>query len=195
MKFKLDASKQELFFTADIHLGHDNIIKYCNRPFKDTQEMGVAIKDNWNSKIKPGSLVFILGDVTFQKSQNEIDESLSELNGNKILIPGNHDHINRLEKHMQIAPPILEVSIKKDDEKLRFVMCHYAMRVWNKSHYGAMHLYGHSHGTMPDDPTSRSMDVGIDCNNYTPFSLDEVLLHMYKKVYKPIDHHNEKTNG
>jgi calcineurin-like phosphoesterase family protein len=55
------------------------------------------------------------------------------------------------------------------------------MRVWNQSHRGALHLYGHSHGTLPDDANSKSFDVGVDCHDYHPISLDRVLAIMATK--------------
>jgi len=63
------------------------------------------------------------------------------------------------------------------------------MRVWNKSHHGAWHLYGHSHGTLPDDKNSLSFDVGVDCHNFTPINFEQVSAIMKKKNFKPIDHH------
>lgn len=63
------------------------------------------------------------------------------------------------------------------------------MRVWNKSHYGAWMLYGHSHGSLIDDPNSLSFDVGVDCHNYKPFSFEEVKEIMSHKIWKAIDHH------
>ena len=136
------------------------------------------------------------------------------LNGRIYLISGNHDgdgvenayesfaKETLYQNKFDICPNLFEVDIQVEDEKLRFVLCHYAMRVWNKSHYGAIHLYGHSHGTLPDDPKTRSMDVGIDTYNikddnnvvrrYMPYHLDEILLAMYRKVYKPVDHHGKR---
>jgi calcineurin-like phosphoesterase family protein len=76
----------------------------------------------------------------------------------------------------------------KHDHSL-IVMCHYAMRVWNRSHRGAWMLYGHSHGSLPDDPGALSIDVGVDCHDYTPISHDDIGRIMAKKTWKPIDHH------
>ena len=68
------------------------------------------------------------------------------------------------------------------------------MKVWDHSHYGAWQLYGHSHGTLLDDSDSLSMDCGADCNNYYPFSYEDVKAHMAKKTFKPVDHHNPTTS-
>jgi calcineurin-like phosphoesterase family protein len=74
-------------------------------------------------------------------------------------------------------------------------LLHYALRVWNKSHYSSWHLYGHSHGSLPDDPNSMSFDVGIDCHNYTPISFEQVKAIMARKTYVPVDHHGRREGG
>ncbi len=87
---------------------------------------------------------------------------------------------------------MLEIKVLDNDLSRGYqdiVMLHYSMRVWNKSHHGSWHLYGHSHGTLPDDPNSLSIDVGVDCHNYQPISYDEIKSIMSKKEFKPVDHH------
>jgi hypothetical protein len=71
----------------------------------------------------------------------------------------------------------------------RIILAHYAFRVWDRSHHGSWNLYGHSHGTLPDDPHARAIDVGIDCHNYYPIEFDQVKEIMDKKLWQPIDHH------
>ena len=71
-------------------------------------------------------------------------------------------------------------------------MSHYSMQVWNKSHHGSIHLFGHSHGSLKG--IGRSMDVGIDTNNLYPYHLDEILYNLKDIDVKIIDHHNNKTN-
>lgn len=79
-----------IWFSSDTHFGHENIIKYCDRPFKNVDHMNEVIIDNWNSVVSSGDTVYHLGDVAL----GQIDKSLacvSRLNGYKILILGNHD--------------------------------------------------------------------------------------------------------
>jgi len=179
-----------IFFTADTHFGHANIIKYCSRPYKTVYDMNVDLIDRWNSKVKKEDIVYHLGDFAFMQP-DDIVSLRKQLNGTIHLIYGNHDkNVINTKGIFESIQPRKELYINCDDEKLYFVLDHYAMRVWNKSHHGAIHLYGHSHGTLVDDPSSRSMDVGVDTNNYFPYALSDVLLHMYKKVYKPVDHHD-----
>lgn len=81
-----------IWVISDTHFGHDNIIGYCNRPFKTTTLMNWAIRDNWNSVVKPEDKVYHLGDVYmgWNEKENVID-FLKSLNGKKRLILGNHD--------------------------------------------------------------------------------------------------------
>lgn len=159
--------------------------------------MDEAFIKNWNAIVPVDGTVFHIGDFTFYRDIKKIIDVVFSLNGKIILIPGNHDNLTMLAHQalrikMSIVSPLQDIDIQVEDEKLRFVLCHYAMRVWNKSHFGAVHLYGHSHGTLPDDPNSRSMDVGVDSNNYAPISIDDVLLKMYNKTFQPVDHHQDR---
>lgn len=176
------------YFTADTHFGHANIIKYCNRPFANAEEMDEKLILNWNTVVMPGDTVYHLGD--FSLGFKPAHDYLKRLNGNIIFCWGNHD--NALRKHqrdgsqMRVAiADLRDVTV----EGQRMTLCHYAMRVWNKSHHGAWHLYGHSHGTLPDDPNSLSLDVGVDCWNYTPVSMEQLKARMKTKAFKPLDHH------
>ena len=189
-------SDKPLFFTSDLHFGHENVIKYCDRPFKDAAHMNEELVRRWNAKVPTNGRVYILGDVGFM-NHHALRDILFRLNGELHLVFGNHDKVIRnqrmLQERFSTMSELTEVKHKSGGEKLRFVLCHYAMRVWDGSHRGTMHLYGHSHGSMPDDPNSLSMDVGIDTtSDYAPYSVDQILVHMYKKSYKPVDHHGTK---
>lgn len=181
------------WFTADTHFGHANIIKYCNRPFKDSVEMNETIIENWNKVVGKQDLVFHLGDFCFAKEDGVFDLYLKRLNGLIVFIKGNHDRTAWRNRHKFYAAhdSYHEVEIGGQD----ITLCHYAMRVWNKSHHGAWHLYGHSHGSLPDDPNALSFDCGVDCHNYTPINFDEVAAIMAKKNWKPIDHHGERQES
>ena len=79
-----------IYFIADTHFNHANIIKYCNRPFKNTDEMNEYIIKRWNSIVKETDTVYHLGDVGFGKFE-EVKKLVGNLNGRKILLRGNHD--------------------------------------------------------------------------------------------------------
>lgn len=158
-----------IFFTSDTHYWHRNIIRYSNRPFNDIEEMNNELIQRWNSVVGDNDTVYHLGDVGFKR---DMDDILDQLKGkNKFWIPGNHDKdwkrkglkgFTRLEQchEMYVA------------NKVMVVLCHYGMRVWNRCHHGAFHLYGHSHGSLPGN--SQSCDVGVDCWDYTPVTFDQI---------------------
>lgn len=150
------------FFTSDTHFSHKNIIKYCNRPFASIEEMDVKMMTNWNNVVKPDDLVYHLGDVTFGNPEN------LTLNGSKILIIGSHDDPKKLRPFFTEMSPMMEIKI----EGVYITLCHYAMRVWPRSHYQTWHLYGHSHGSLPS--IGKSHDVGVDNNNFTPVSFLQI---------------------
>jgi calcineurin-like phosphoesterase family protein len=106
---------------------------------------------------------------------------------------GNHDKgISQFGHKFGWVKDIYTVKVKDDDSPRGIqdiVLLHYAMRVWNKSHHGAFHCYGHSHHSLPDDPNALSMDVGVDGWDYAPLSYREIKAFMKKKTWKPVDHH------
>lgn len=176
-----------IYFTSDLHFDHANIIKYCNRPFNNVEEMNYKLIENWNSVVNHNDTVYVIGDFCMSSRSKKY---LSQLNGRKILILGNHDKQASLSHGWAEIHNYLEITYNKQF----IVMCHYAFKVWNRSHYGSWNIYGHSHGSLPDDPYALAIDVGIDCHNYTPVSFDEVKRIMAKKTPKAKDVHQLKTN-
>lgn len=86
----LNSSEQGIFFTSDLHFGHKNIIKFCNRPWDTTEEMDEALIANWNSVVGDNDIVFDLGDFAFATNRRWKD-ILERLNGRHYLILGNHE--------------------------------------------------------------------------------------------------------
>lgn len=200
-----------IYFTSDTHFGHINIIKYCNRPFLfdyeldkdrlydqqniDVEKMDETLIKNWNAVVTAQDTIYHLGDFAFYKDQKKTRNVIRRLNGNKVLILGNHDKYLEPETLKMFNSVHLYYELNVPDEdvgKQMIVLCHYAMRVWNKSHHGSWMLFGHSHGTLPDEPNSLSLDVGSDCYGYTPISYDRIKKLMSKKTFQPVDRHNYK---
>lgn len=163
-----------IWFTSDTHFGHANIIKFCKRPFKSVEEMDLAIIRNWNTAIKPNDTVYHLGDFAFA----EVTQYTKQLHGNIILIQGNHDKqaiqaMMRSRSNKGIGPfaemhKVLEIKWQNETIFLN----HFAQRVWNKSHFNSWHLYGHNHGGLPAQ--GKSFDVGVDTNDFKPYSFEQV---------------------
>ena len=185
-----------IYFTSDSHFGHSRIIGYTDRPFADVEEMNEKLIENWNSVVSPKDTIYHCGD--FALSRPEVAISIiARLNGRKHLIFGNHDKSLRKNKeflsYWESAQDLLESKIEDETAKdniRRITLCHYAMRIWNKSHYGSYQLYGHSHGSLADDPHSLSLDVGVDCWDYKPVDFHTIRERMSKKQWQPIDHHD-----
>lgn len=179
-----------LYFVADTHLGHGNIIKYCARPFSSTHEHDQALISNWNSVVKENDTVYHLGDFGLAHPKYLLDLS-SMLNGKIILIKGNHDKAIK----GQLAKRFSEIHVgyhelKKQDPEMDMnqliVLCHYPLLTWNKRYFGSWHLHGHVHGNIPGTDDTARLDVGVDTNNYTPVSYDQVKEIMTRKVIKPL---------
>lgn len=162
-----------IWFTSDTHFNHTNVIKYCNRPFSSLEEMNEIIIFNWNQLVKPEDTIYHLGDFGFFRKDNTIskEEIFKQLNGQKILILGNHDHNNRVKSLPWHSVQTLIESLKYQDKE--FVLFHYPIEDWNKKFHGAIHLHGHSHGTC--SKMSNRIDVGVDCWNYAPVSIDTII--------------------
>lgn len=179
----------KLFFTSDHHFGHSNIIKFCERPFKDVEEMNAVLIQRWNEKIKPEDEVYHLGDFAMTKDKELVSNILDQLNGTKYLIVGNHEgSALQHRKKFKWIKEYHELKVKDTDCKngvQRIILFHYAMRVWRSSFRGTWHLYGHSHGSLPNLEDQRSFDIGVDCHNFYPLSYEEVKAIMKTKKWTP----------
>lgn len=161
-----------IWFTSDTHFGHANIIKFCNRPFKDVREMDEALIANWNKCVKHEDHVYHLGDFSFERNPAG---TATRLNGIKHLIRGNHDkqrHINAISPYFAWIKDVFELSVGKN----KFWLSHFAHRAWRHNYKGVIHLYGHSHGTLED--YGKSTDVGVDAWNFAPVHIETILAMM-----------------
>ena len=100
-KYKF-ANANEVMFTADQHFGHENIIRFCDRPFKDVDHMNEVMVERWNAVVDEDQTVFHLGDFSYRGKNDTVPKYLERLNGKIILIRGNHDK-PRDEKHFVAA--------------------------------------------------------------------------------------------
>lgn len=162
-----------IFFTADTHFGHKNIIRHCGRPFASIDEMNDAFITNWNKSVRPTDSVYHLGDFAVLRPE-KAKELADRLNGKIYLIRGNHEQSAEHAKCRDRFEWIKEYFVLKPCATRSIVLFHYALRVWEKHHYGAWHLYGHSHGKLPSIEGACALDVGVDCWNYTPVSLNKI---------------------
>jgi len=172
-----------IFFTSDLHLDHHNIIQYTNRPFKTYKEMNEALIERWNSVVCIQDAIYCLGDLCMSKDSKRWEYFLNRLNGKIHLILGNHDKqkvINKVIDKFVWVKDYFFLKTQVNNKTKEIILMHYPMRTWNKSHFGSLHLHGHCHNGLKD-PIKNSMDVGVDTNNYYPYSI-ETIIERFKNV-------------
>lgn len=171
-----------IYFISDLHLGHKNIIKLCNRPFNSMEEMDEILISNWNKKVKKDDTVYIVGD--FIWNSQDVEKYITRLSGKKILIVGNHDKwadIGRYTQYFEKITKYEEVSLNGH----QITFCHYPMLEWKNSRKeGTKKLgylvYGHIHNNVKPEykilfKMPNALNAGVDINNFTPVSFDQLI--------------------
>lgn len=177
-----------IFITSDEHYGHANIIKFCKRPFADITEMREELIRRHNAKVPKNSNVVTihLGDMFWRTVPVlEARMTIARLNGSHAFIYGNHDELIAGNESLEGMFQWVEGSNKASGTRIikwnghEITLCHYAMTVWDNSHRGSWQLYGHSHGELRT--FGKSFDIGVDCHNFEPWSMEEIEAEMAKR--------------
>lgn len=181
------------WFTSDTHFGHANIIRYSNRPFETVQQMNDELIVNINSCVKPTDELYHLGDFSFMDEESTY-KIIKRLNGKKHFIFGNHDKVIKRSKELQGLFTSVQFyhELYFQDKalgKIPVVLCHFPMITWNKAHHGAYMLHGHCHGNLKYPFEARIMDVGVDPQNYSPISEQDIVRRLSKVAMQKVDHH------
>jgi len=182
-----------IYITSDTHFGHDKIITYTNRPYRSILEMDSTLITNWNSVVKDVDTIYHLGDFCLGDALMA-ERYFEQLNGHIHVLPGSHDsrwwnenYTSKSGHEVVHEPPVVELAFDEYGSvgyPLYVILSHYSHRVWSRSHYGSIHLYGHSHGRLSD--LGKSMDVGVDVFP-TPVSIEKIVEIMrYKVVHNGI---------
>lgn len=168
-----------VFFIADSHFGHANIINHMNRPFNDVNDMEVQMILSWNKKVKKTDTVFVLGDFCWK--ERDIIRLRDLLNGFIVFLRGNHD--KGFTKRGIVIHDRLEIKVADPDCETGFqhlVLDHYPLASWNLQHYGSWMIHGHTHKGFVNK--GASYDVG---EIYEPLSYDELKFLINKKLNTP----------
>ena len=204
-KFK----RKGIYFTADFHVGHANVITFDKRPFKDLDHMHRVLINNYNNTVSPESVCYFLGDMGLCKTDT-LKKVLDELNGTKVLILGNHDR-NTYSMYEQGFDVVLNAGVFYIG-KHRISMSHCPLPGikreditgmkgakdgdnWHGEFKNGMftsqdltvdfHLHGHIHSgphCEKETRTDRQFDVGVAANGYKPVSISEVESWVNKRV-------------
>lgn len=150
------------WFTSDTHFGHENIIKYCNRPFSSIQEMNRKLILNWNKVVESNDVVVHIGDFCF----GDPLEYLKQLNGHIVFIKGNHDNKKSLNAR------ILNL-----DMMINSIHIYCTHLPENYSRKYKLNLVGHVHEKWKVKKTKYStlVNIGVDVWDYMPVSFDEII--------------------
>ena len=177
-----------LYFTADTHFGHKNIMKYCNRPYSSIDEMTSGIISTWNETVGELDTVVHLGDFSFLNALMS-REIMNQLNGHIILVRGNHDSDKIIDAcGFSDVVDFLELKVTDGAIAQPIACMHYPMAVWPSSHHGAWHLHGHSHGSYRKYD-GKLLDVGWDVWR-KPVSYLQVKEYMVNRSLLEADHHS-----
>lgn len=179
-----DGSK--VFFTSDSHYYHGNIIKFCDRPFKDVEEMNYKLIENWNKKVPHDGLVFHLGDFAWGGYDNW-KNIRSQLNGEIVLIKGNHDIKNMSAKAEEELFKFTTQQMLIEIEGRKIYLNHYPFLCYAGVYRDPNGLVYQAYGHIHSGPNKKGediprlihcfptqYDVGVDNNDYTPISWYEL---------------------
>lgn len=171
------------FFTSDLHFGHANIIEYCGRPYRDVEEMDEDLIERFNSKVGPEDRTIFMGDILMGRFDVSI-ERLEQLNGELIVVPGNHDPLfpthgarqSRKDRFTDCFDEVWELSGKYDLDGVGVNYCHfpYVPDPWDRAELepyrpvddGLWLIHGHVHDMWLQQ--GRQINVGVDAWNGFP---------------------------
>ena len=168
----------QTFFTSDTHFDDEYAISYFRRPFQSVDEMNAVMVTRWNAVVAEDDIVYHLGDFTL-KDLSHCTKWARQLRGHIKILPGSHaepwlkDFV--ASENVQVLPPLVSLDfsdLRAVGQSQVIVLCHYSMQVWDRSHHGSWHLFGHSDGKLKG--IGLSFDVGVDCTDFVPLSLDQV---------------------
>ena len=169
-----------IYLTSDCHFSHKNILAYEpeTRPFSSIEEMNEKLIENWNKVVKPEDDIYVVGDF-FMGPLNNIESVLHRLNGKIHLIRGNHDQKNRIELYEKNGIDVHDIFYIKYKGRF-FILCHFPMmneefmRMVREDNSEVVLLYGHIHSKAPKGYVDGTYHVGVDTNNLTPISLEQI---------------------
>ena len=170
-----------IYFISDTHFNHENIIKYCNRPFKNVQEMNEKLISNWNNTIKNEDEIYHLGDFALGRKEDAFDIA-NKLNGIKYIVRGNHDKWSTKMYEEMGFTVLKNAPIKLNEYKL--LLSHIPVpdkQIPN----GYINIHGHIHNNRlyecieKYDPKLYSIDkhlkISCDITEFKPISIEKIV--------------------
>lgn len=191
-----------IYFTSDLHLGHKNIVDLCKRPFADVDAMDAVLIDNWNRKVKKNDIVYLTGDVVWDKKK--VAYYMEQLSGKKILVAGNHDStwIKREECQKYFEEVVLYLEVHLNGHPI--TMCHYPMLEWKSSREESKRklgylIHGHIHNRIADEYRQlflqfNALNAGVDVNDFAPVTFDELVENNFQFKLSALESEIDRNN-
>lgn len=165
---------KKIWVTSDWHLGHKNVIKYANRPFKDITEMNNILRKNFNKVVESHDIVYILGDISFLNTVSTT-EWIKSLNGFKFLIKGNHDPKTNTAYRKMGFSEVYDHPILLGN---KYLLSHEPVEAYMP---GLVNIYGHLHDKAVNDSPNRFCCC-VEQTDYKPISLTDIEKHLTNQV-------------
>lgn len=174
------------WITSDLHFGHERIREFCPKTrghYQSTTHMNEDMIAQWNQQVLSTDRVYILGDVSFEPPQKAA-ETISRLNGHKVLVKGNHDRKNL--KYELFAAQFVEIHdyLELNYNGNYIVMMHYPICEWDRMHRGSLHFHGHLHGNKSGLEPFRARDAGFDATGNVVTLMDDLIADALKGAIK-----------
>ena len=164
-----ELTDKKIWLTSDWHLGHDNVIKYCNRPFANTSEMNTALRKNFNKLVAPHDIVYVLGDISFLNTVSTT-EWIKSLHGFKFLIKGNHDPKTNTAYRKMGFTEVYDKPIILFD---RYILSHEPLFDDEYVDTRFINIYGHLHNNAVNEFANKYC-VSVEKTDYKPISLEQI---------------------
>lgn len=164
----LESIKPTTLFSSDPHFSSDRALVLSKRPFHNTDEMDWKMIENWNNKVNPCDTIYHLGD--FGETW-----PLEYLTGDIKFIPGNYEREGKCtidERRVEVLPELSHIEVNGN----KFLLNHEPISCKENKRDDEFCIFGHIHGRQKIKPWG-GLDVGVDCNNFSPVSLEEVLFY------------------
>lgn len=180
-----------IYFTSDLHIGHDKPFLWGGRGFSSIEEHDTEILKRWNSVVSVDDTVYILGDLCLGGNEKEWDKIFKNLNGQKYVITGNHDTVNKIARYELDYNMTCYglAALYKHTKKWIFYLSHYPTFTANfddkQKHRHIINLYGHTHQStnfFNDNPYM--YHVGVDSHNFMPVSIEQIIYDISTKEEK-----------
>jgi calcineurin-like phosphoesterase family protein len=184
------------YFISDPHFFHENVIRFDKRPFTSVEEMNAKMRDWWNNTVSTKDRIYILGDfIWLPPSDPEYIKFTKSLNGNKVLIKGNHDNVEKFSSELKNCFEDIKSRKEIKLNKKRIIMDHYPLMMYrHDTDANVFHFHGHTHITHEQDwvekwtrelvnnrtvgsPTGQIINVGcmMPYMNYIPRTFEEII--------------------